>query len=132
MGKMFTSGLLAGVIAATIWMGAALWAGVETETVGMWALVFFVGATLLVTVIGGLIANSVRAAKSPWLLAAVVASLRTPARDRTLLAEQPAPQRTLTTASADLPVRCRPRVRARVRDALGCWGTSAWFGGWCP
>jgi hypothetical protein len=46
-------------------MGAALWAGVETETVGMWALVFFVGATLLVTVIGGLIANSVRAAKSP-------------------------------------------------------------------
>jgi hypothetical protein len=66
MGKMFTSGLLAGVIAATIWMGAALWAGVETETVGMWALVFFVGATLLVTVIGGLIANSVRAAKSPW------------------------------------------------------------------
>jgi len=59
MGRNFNSGLLAGVTAATIWMAIALWQGMPTETVGMWALVFLVGTTLISTVVAGIVAKSV-------------------------------------------------------------------------
>ncbi|WP_022916637.1 hypothetical protein [Ruania albidiflava] len=55
MGRNFSSGLLAGVTAATIWMAIALWQGMPTETVGMWALVFLIGTTLISTIISGII-----------------------------------------------------------------------------
>ena len=51
MGRYFTSGLLAGVAAAVIWMAVGLWVGLPPETVGMWALVFLVGTAVL-TIIG--------------------------------------------------------------------------------
>ncbi|MGO1392378.1 hypothetical protein [Agrococcus casei] len=51
MGRFFTSGLLAGVVAAVIWMAAGLWVGLPPEAVGMWALVFLVGTALL-TILG--------------------------------------------------------------------------------
>lgn len=57
MGRNFSSGLLAGVVAATIWMAVSLWQGVATESVGMWALVFLVGGTLVSTVISGLVSR---------------------------------------------------------------------------
>jgi len=59
MGRNFSSGLLAGVTAATIWMAIALWQGMPTETVGVWALVFLVGTTLISTVVAGVVAKSV-------------------------------------------------------------------------
>ena len=51
MGRYFTSGLLAGAVAAVIWMSVGLWVGLPTETVGMWALVFLVVVAAL-TIIG--------------------------------------------------------------------------------
>ena len=49
-----TNGLLAGVIAAVIWMSIGLGVGIQPETVGMWALVFLVGTAVL-TMIGSAI-----------------------------------------------------------------------------
>lgn len=59
MGHNFSSGLLAGVTAATIWTAIALWQGMPTETVGMWALVFLIGTTLISTVVAAVVAKSV-------------------------------------------------------------------------
>ena len=64
MGKMFGSGLLAGVVAAVIWIAISLWVGIALETVGLWALVLLVGTTLLVTIVGGLLASGVQASRS--------------------------------------------------------------------
>ena len=50
MRQAVTNGLLAGVIAAVIWMSIGLWVGILPETVGMWALVFLVGTAVLTTV----------------------------------------------------------------------------------
>ncbi|WP_147916308.1 hypothetical protein [Ruania zhangjianzhongii] len=58
MGRNFSSGLLAGVVAATIWISVSLWQGLATETVGMWALVFLVATTIISTVIGGIVSRS--------------------------------------------------------------------------
>ena len=50
MRQAVTNGLLAGVIAAVIWMSIGLWVGILPETVGMWALVFLVGTAVLTMV----------------------------------------------------------------------------------
>lgn len=57
MGRNFSSGLLAGVVAATIWMAVSLWQGMATDKVGMWALVFLVGTTIVSTVIAVIVAR---------------------------------------------------------------------------
>ena len=59
MGRNFSSGLLAGVVAATIWMAVSLWQGMATEVVGMWALIFLVGTTIVSMVIGSLVSRGV-------------------------------------------------------------------------
>lgn len=50
MRQALTTGLLAGVIAAVIWMSIGLWVGLQPETVGIWALVFLVGTAVLTMV----------------------------------------------------------------------------------
>lgn len=65
MGRNFSSGLLAGVVAATIWMAVSLWQGMATESVGMWALVFLVGTAIVSTVIGGLVSRSSGSSPAP-------------------------------------------------------------------
>jgi hypothetical protein len=56
MGSNFSSGLLAGVTAAVIWISICLLVGgVDMGTVGLWALIFLVvgaaGTTLIANVI---------------------------------------------------------------------------------
>lgn len=58
MGRNFSSGLLAGVVAATIWISVSLWQGMATEAVGLWALVFLVATTIVSTVIGGVVSRA--------------------------------------------------------------------------
>ncbi|HIZ35036.1 MAG TPA: hypothetical protein H9815_04605 [Candidatus Ruania gallistercoris] len=65
MGRNFSSGLLAGVVAATIWMAVSLWQGMATETVGMWALVLLVGTTILSTVVAGVVSRSTGRSPAP-------------------------------------------------------------------
>jgi hypothetical protein len=57
MGRNFSSGLLAGVVAAVIWTDIGLWQGVATETVGVWGLVFLVGTTVVATIIAAAVAS---------------------------------------------------------------------------
>ena len=57
MGINFTNGLLAGVTAAVIWTSICLMVGMEPKTTGMWALIFFVGGTVISTVIANVISR---------------------------------------------------------------------------
>lgn len=57
MGRNFSNGLLAGVVAAVIWMAIGMWQGIETETLGMWALVFLVGTTVVATLVGAMVSG---------------------------------------------------------------------------
>lgn len=63
MGNNFSSGLLAGVVAATIWMSISFWQGLETETVGLWALIFLIGTTIVTTVIAQVVERGSQAAR---------------------------------------------------------------------
>lgn len=58
MGAIFASGLLGGVTAAVIWTSVCLMAGMETKTIGLWALIFLVGCTAISTLIGSLVAKN--------------------------------------------------------------------------
>lgn len=62
MGRNLSSGLLAGVVAATIWMAVSLWQGIATETVGLWALVLLVGTVIITMVVAGAVSRGVEGA----------------------------------------------------------------------
>lgn len=57
MGINFASGLLAGVTAAVIWISICLLVGMETQTVGLWALIFLVVGTVGTTIIANVISQ---------------------------------------------------------------------------
>ena len=60
MGTNFSSGLLAGVTAAVIWISICLLVGADMTMVGLWALIFLVVGTAGTT----LIANGISRRKA--------------------------------------------------------------------
>jgi ABC-type transport system involved in cytochrome c biogenesis permease component len=52
------SSLLAGVTAAVIWTSVCLMVGVDTEVVGLWALVFLVAGTAVSAVISAVVSRT--------------------------------------------------------------------------
>lgn len=64
MGKNFSGGLLAGVVAAVIWTSIAMWLGVSTQTVGLLALVFLIATAAVSTAISTIVDKSKTAAVS--------------------------------------------------------------------
>ena len=58
MGKHFASGLLAGVTAAAIWISICLLVGLNTQTIGLWALIFLVVGTIGTMIIATVIGNA--------------------------------------------------------------------------
>lgn len=63
-GSNFASGLLAGVTAAVIWTSICLVFGMETRSVGIWALIFLVVGTVGTTLIATMISKSKLAQRS--------------------------------------------------------------------
>ena len=57
MGINFSSGLLAGVTAAVIWISICLLIGADMTTAGLWALIFLVIGTAGTTVIANAISK---------------------------------------------------------------------------
>lgn len=62
MGQYFTSGLLAGVTAAVIWISIGLLVAMTPTTIGVWALVFLVGGCLGTMLIASIIGRGSRPA----------------------------------------------------------------------
>ncbi|WP_040158977.1 hypothetical protein [Nigerium massiliense] len=58
MGKHFTSGLLAGIVAAVIWMAAGMMVALQASAIGLGALVFLVGVCLITMIVAAAIARS--------------------------------------------------------------------------
>lgn len=59
MGQHFTSGLLAGVTAAVIWISIGLLVAMAPTTIGLWALIFLVVGCLATILIASAVARSV-------------------------------------------------------------------------
>lgn len=58
MGKHFVSGLLAGVTAVAIWTSICLLVGLDTQMIGLWALIFLVVGTIGTMIIATIIAKN--------------------------------------------------------------------------
>lgn len=62
MSTSFSSGLLAGVTAATIWVCITLWVQLSPAAVGVGGLIFLVATTFVSTLVSGAVARG-RAAR---------------------------------------------------------------------